>query len=91
MVNINSILMILLYVPSSLFLSERLFRKLGVHWTVAIGCGLNVLCLVLRLCISLEGLFVVAMLGGFSYGIAQPLIMNANAEIASNWFSTAEV
>jgi hypothetical protein len=88
-VNVNSILMVILYVPSNFFLANVMFKKAGVYWTVALGCILECACLWTRVAINLN--FYIAMAGGFFYGIAQPLIMNASAEIASNWFSTSEV
>ncbi len=90
-VNVNPVLMVVLYVPSNFLVANFMFKKFGIHATVITGCVLNCLCLALRLCINMDGMFLVAMCGGFFFGIAQPLIMNANAEIASNWFSPKEV
>ena len=87
--NINAILMVALYFPSNFLLANFVFRKYGVH--VALGCGmiLSSICLVCRTMINYS--FVLAMGGGLFYGIAQPLVMNGNAEIASNWFDSGEV
>ena len=81
--------MVVLYFPSSLFIANFTFKKFGVHISMAIGVGLNCLCLWARTLINLS--FMVAMFGGSFYGIAQPLILNANPEIATNWFSSGEV
>ena len=89
MVNLNPLLMVLLYIPSNFFLANLMFKKAGVYWTVALGCILECACLWTRVLIN-EGFFI-AMIAGFFYGIAQPLVMNASAEIASNWFATSEV
>lgn len=88
-VNINSILMIFLYVPSNFFLANFMFKKFGVYVTLITGSLLNIICLWMR--VAIKANFYVAMAGGFFYGLAQPLILNANAEFASNWFATSEV
>lgn len=88
-VNINSILMVLCYVPSHFFLANFLFKKIGVNGTLIIGVILNCVCLWFRAFIAVN--VYISMAGGFFYGIAQPLILNANAEFAANWFDTGEV
>ena len=88
-VNINSVLMVILYCPSNFLVANYLFKRLGIHWTLAIGCLLDCLCLWSRVLINAN--FSLAMVGGCFLGVAQPLIANPNAELASNWFSTREV
>jgi len=86
--NINSLLMSLLYFPATFLVANFMFKKFGIHVTLAVGAALECLCLVSRIFINYS--FALAMAGGFFYGIAQPLIMNANAEVASNWFDSNE-
>ena len=88
-VNLNSILMVILYFPSNFLLANIMFKKAGTYWAVGLGCVLECACLWSRVLINQY--FALAMLGGCFYGIAQPLLMNASAEIASKWFDTGEV
>ncbi len=88
-VNINGILMTLLYIPSNFLISNYVYKHLGLYWAVAIGISLVCLCLICRVMINHS--FLAAMAGGFFYGIAQPLLLNGNAEVATNWFATNEV
>lgn len=87
--NINSLLMVFIYFPSNFLIANFLFEHLGVHLALTIGCVLDCLCLWVRVLINQN--FYLAMVGGLFCGIAQPLIMNANAEFATNWFDTSEV
>ena len=87
--NLNSLLMILLYIPSNFFLANFIFKKYGVHAALCIGVGFNCLFLWLRTLINEN--FTLAMCASFFYGISQPLIINSLTEIASNWFATNEV
>ena len=81
--------MIVVYFPSTLLIANYSFKHFGLHISLALGSGLNCLCLALRLLINQS--FTLAMVGGFFYGAAQPLIFNANPEIATNWFAADEV
>ena len=81
--------MIFLYVPSNFFFANFMFKKFGVYVTLITGSVLNCVCLWMR--VAIQENFYVAMAGGFFYGVAQPLILNANAEFAANWFATNEV
>jgi hypothetical protein len=66
-----------------------MFKKFGINFTLVCGSILNCVCLWFR--VAIKSNFYIAMAGGFFYGIAQPLILNANAEFAANWFDTGEV
>jgi len=88
-VNINAILSLFIYFPANFLMSNFIFEKFGVHKTLIFGCILDSTCLWIRSLINVN--FYLAMIGGLFCGLAQPLIMNANAEIASNWFDSHEV
>ena len=81
--------MIALYFPSNFILSNPVYRKLGVHMALVIGCVLTSACLWVRTLINWN--FNLAMFGALFFGFAQPLILNANSEVATNWFGTNEV
>ncbi len=88
-VNINALLMVILYCPANFLFANYLIKRLGIHWTLVIGCLLDCLCLWSRVLINFN--FYIAMSGGFFLGLAQPLIANPNPELAANWFATREV
>lgn len=87
--NVNAILMVILYFPANFAIANFVFKRLGLYLALCIGLVLNCVCLLFRTFINYE--FLLAMIGGFFFGIAQPLIMNSNTELASNWFDTGEV
>ena len=78
-----------MYIPANFALANFMYKKFGVKATICIGVILNCICLGCRTLINFS--FVLAMAGGIFSGIAQPLILNADAEIAANWFGTNEV
>jgi len=81
--------MVILYFPANFILANPIYKRFGLHAGLIVGCGLVSVCLWLRACINYN--FLLAMIGGLFYGLAQPLILNANAEFAANWFDTDEV
>lgn len=78
-----------MYFPANFGLANFAFEKLGLRLALCSGLSLVCLCLFIRSLINHS--FILAMLGGLPYGLAQPLIMNSNTELASNWFSASEV
>ena len=89
MFNVNSILMVLPFVVSNFLFSNYMFKKFGMRVTVGIGLLLVSLCCWCRTLINLY--FPAAMFGALFLGLAQPFIINADTEIASNWFDHTEV
>ena len=87
--NVNAILTVILYFPANFAVANFAFSHLGLHQALSIGLVLNCLCSFFRTLINYD--FLLSMLGGFFFGIAQPLIMNSNAELANNWFDSGEV
>lgn len=89
MFNLSPIILGLLYIPANFLLANWLFKECGVKITLALGAILNCLCLWCRTLINYN--FVIAMASGIFSGIAQPLLLNADTEVASRWFDTNEV
>ena len=70
-------------------MANYIYKRFGVKWAITMGVSFNILCLCFRTLINQS--FTLAMAGGILSGIAQPLILNADTEIAANWFGTNEV
>ena len=86
--NINSLSICLLYFPANFLIANYTFKHWGVHLSLLLGVGLECISLGCRALINES--FTIAMAGGFFLGLAQPMLMNANTETATNWFATAE-